>query len=521
MPKLSLLNKIFIGYAALVALILIGFIPRPVIIPAAVLLIVYMLWARLEDAAMFFLRSIPLFIAIPLTTSYDNLNLWRPLALVLFARMIWEYRDQIGRELKSFVSAPAPWLKSHPVTRRLAVLLILAAASLVGATYPITGAVRIIYFVNLSMVPAVIYGLIRQGKLTTERVIDNIAVPTIIVIAVGYLQLISTYLMDVYQFMRLWGEGVQLRHYGQEWSHIAVWVGNTWLAYYGSQLSLRVFSLFPDSHSFPTFVLLGLPALFAISLDKIASQSGHITRWWELVRTRARLSVLLVPVAYLIAILSGTRGIWAAFLGVAVLALSLAWLFKRLDIDATRRRVFSYLSAYLLLFFILFAVAWPIFTSPQFLIGKADLGLLGSRIKSVIDFGETSNSLRLQIWKASLRSIAQHPFLGVGIGNFPVVLDQDIRLARAGSTAHNLYLHVAAEMGVFAALEMIILLASAWWGSVRWFRSSSGMPLIYSGVMILSLPWVLAYVMTDPIIFDERVFLLFAASLALIWANNE
>lgn len=108
----------------------------------------------------------------------------------------------------------------------------------------------------------------------------------------------------------------------------------------------------------------------------------------------------------------------------------------------------------------------------------------------------------------------------VGIGNFPVVLEQDIRLARAGSTAHNLYLHVAAEMGLFAAFELIVLLLSAWWSSVRWFRAADGLPLAYAGSLILYLPWVLLYVLTDPIIFDERVYLLFATTLALVWAHD-
>lgn len=519
--QLSMLNRVSIAYFALFALIIGGAIPRAVIVPATVLLIIFMIRARLEDATMFFIRSIPLFIAIPLTTSYDNLNLWRPLALVVFARLLWEMRDPIIVQARQLASAPTSWLKSHSVARRLSILLVLATLSLINAAHPVTGAVRIIYFLNLSMVPIAVYALIQQGRLSTERVIDNIAIPTIAVIVVGYLQLISTYLMDVYQFMRLWGEGIQLRQFGSEWSHIAVWIGNTWLAYYGPQLSLRVFSLFPDSHSFPTFVLLGIPALLAVTLDKLAVQSEHASRVWQLVRTRARLGILLIPFAFYIVILSGTRGIWAAFAGLPLVFIVVRVILKRLDTSAARQRMFSYLSIYLVLFGLLFAAAWPVFISPQFLIGKADLGLLGNRIRSVIDLGETSNSIRLQIWKASLHSIKQHPFLGVGIGNFPVVLDQKIELARAGSTAHNLYLHVAAEMGVLAALEMTILLVAAWWSTIRWFTNATGKAMVYAGSMIISLPWVLAYVMTDPIIFDERVFLLFATGLALVWAHTE
>jgi O-antigen ligase len=519
MRNISLTNKIFVGYAIIFALIVSGVIPRVVAIPTILGLLAYALWAPLEEGAVFFIRTVPLFIAIPLTSSYDNLNMWRPLALVLFARLLWESRHIIIQEFRSWAGNTSTWLKTHPVTRRVGILLVLACLSLIGAAHPITGAIRIVYFVNLSMVPVVVYALVRQGKLSSERVITNLAIPVMIVIAVGYLQLASTYLMDVYQFMRLWGENIQLRQFGAEWSHIAVWVGNTWLAYYGAQLSLRVFSLFPDSHSFPTFVLLGIPALFALALDPIVriAQSEPIKK---LIRARSSMMILWVPAAFLIAILSGTRGIWAASVGAAGLVMVLIFAFKRWNVGILQRRMFSYVSSYLILFFMLFAVAWPIFISPQFLLGKADWGLLGNRIRSVIDFGETSNALRIKIWKASIVSIKHHPILGVGIGNYPVVLDQDIQLARAGSTAHNLYLHVASEMGIFAALEMIVLLASAWWASITWFRRATGRSLVYSAAMIIYLPWVLAYVLTDPIIFDERVFLMFATSLALIWAHE-
>src|SRR3989338_1880573 len=77
-----------------------------------------------------------------------------------------------------------------------------------------------------------------------------------------------------------------------------------------------------------------------------------------------------------------------------------------------------------------------------------DSKLLAKRVRSIINFGETSNKERIRIWKLYFESIKNHPFLGVGIGNFPVVLNQDLALAKAGSSAHNIYLHIAAEMGI-------------------------------------------------------------------------
>lgn len=515
------LNTIFALYLIVFIAIVTGLIPRETALVAVVLMAVWMLWRPLEDGVLFFVRSVPLFIALPLTSSYDNLNMWRPLAIVIFIRYLLqkETRNDVVIQWQHIRHATGRWLKEHSVSRRLLLLTVLAILSLIGAAHPMVGGVRIIYFVNLSLVPTVVFGLVRRKTLSTELVIRSIAISAVVVIAAGFIQLISTYLMDVYQFMRLWGEDIQLRQFGTRWSYIAVNVGNTWLAYYGDQLSLRVFSLFPDSHSFPTFVLLGIPALFAVGLGPILNLAREFPVR-ALVRRYAHLSILWIPLAYLAAILSGTRGIWASFLGVAALAIILVWWFRRTGADVFHRRIFSYMALYLTVFVFLFGIAWPTFISPQFLVGKSNANLFGHRLRSILDFGETSNGLRLQIWKSTIHSIVRHPVLGVGIGNFPVVLDQDIKLARAGSTAHNLYLHVAAEMGIFAGLELIVLLGAAWLSAIRWFRSADGLSVTYAGAVVLYLPWVLLYVLTDPIIFDERVFLLFGTTLALIWANR-
>ncbi len=489
MKKISTLWWVFFAELGLFGLLVSGALPREFAWALAALLIGYSLWAPIEDGIVLFIMSIPLFIALPITSTFDNFNTWRIVSLVLlvkFALRSWPLPN--WRTIR---------LREHPVVIGLLALLALAALSLIGSQYPLTGIKRIIYFVNLSFVPFMVWALVKQGKLAVERVLQAIAVPTLVVVVVGFLQLISTYLIDIYQFMRLWGERIQLVQFGTQWSQIATQIGNTWFAYYGEQLSLRVFSLFPDSHSFPTFVLLGLPALIALPI---------------------RRKKIWLTLALLIVILSGTRGIWAAAVGVVALVLILSWLFRVQHIDLERRKVFRRGAVWLGVFFLLFAIAWPVFTSPQFLISKGDWSMFAGRIKSVIDFGETSNSQRIAIWHASLVSISRHPLLGVGIGNFPVVLGQDILLARAGSTAHNLYLHVAAEMGILAALIMIALLAHAWWSAWQWFATASGPSLTYAAMLLLYLPWVLAYVLTDPIIFDERVFLMFATTLALVWA---
>ncbi len=131
----------------------------------------------------------------------------------------------------------------------------------------------------------------------------------------------------------------------------------------------------------------------------------------------------------------------------------------------------------------------------------------------------------MEIWKKTAVSIIKHPLLGVGIGNFPTVLSQHTDLAKAGSSAHNLYLNIAAEIGLIGLLASLgilwTILKRGWtvFASPRFDLFGdprSNLLKIYSGAFVLYSLWVLFYSLTDAILFDERVFLIFAINSAVI-----
>jgi O-antigen ligase len=491
-----------VGQLVLFGLIVTGILPRAVVPYLAIALAGYVLWASLEDATVFFVRSIPFFIAIPLTTTFDNFNTWRILAGIIFLK--WLYKE--WPNYRKYLSLP------------LLLLLLTAVLSIIPAPDKILAVKRIIYFVNLSLMGLVIYDL-GQKQDFAKRLIKNISIPIIIVTAIGFLQLGSTYLMDIYQFMGFWAGKVQFNQFGADWSYIVYNLGNTWYAYYGEQISLRMFSLFPDSHSFPQFILLGLPVIFALALKKFEGINLNLKK---LYRTRTGLIIVWVPLVFLAAILTGTRGIWAASLGVAGFGFILMGIFKRIGIQENRKIIFKYMLSYLVLFFLLFSIALPLTASPQFQLYKMDSGLLTKRVGSIINFGETSNKERIRIWKLSLESIKKHPLLGVGLGNFPVVLNQDLSLAKAGSSAHNIYLQIAAEMGIPALIFVFWFLWLLMQGTYNNFVHSKDWEIIvYNGASLIFVPWVLVYCLTDVALFDERAFLLFVATVALILSTKK
>jgi len=511
----KLLNPFFIFHLVFVALVLTGYIPREFVLYETGLLVLYFLFASVEDGLIFFVRSIPLFIAIPLTVNYDNLNQWRLLAIILFLKWLFTWRTwhYIGSAAILFFRKPWLVIKEHSWLVMLKLLFLFSLLSLIYAPDKIEGLKRIIYFLNAALVGIVIVYPTRSEAFI-KRLIKNITIPVIIVVLAGVAQVTATYFMDIYQFIDIWGEGIQLREFGTMWSYIATHIGNTWFAYFGDQLSLRVFSLFPDSHSFPIFLLLGLPAFFAWTLIKPLGQAAKIR---AMLFTRGKIAVLWIPLIFLMMILSGTRGIWAGGIAMVFWVILVLIYLRYSKAGRERMNIFNYLSYYLVIFFLLFAAAYPIFASPQFLVSKGNSLLLEQRLRSILDFGETSIKQRLEIWNKSLVSIKHNPAVGVGIGNFPVVLGQNIQLSKAGSSAHNIYLQVAAEMGLpalAAFLWFLWLVLKQTYG--QFVKSHEPIYQAYFGGLLITLPWVLAYLMTDVAIFDERALLLCVATLAIV-----
>ena len=84
--KIFQLDIVFIAELFLFALIITGVIPREAALYLVVGLAAYVLLAPLEDAVVLFIRSIPLFLALPFTTDFDNFNTWRIISAIIFLK---------------------------------------------------------------------------------------------------------------------------------------------------------------------------------------------------------------------------------------------------------------------------------------------------------------------------------------------------------------------------------------------------------------------------------------------------
>jgi O-antigen ligase len=195
-----------------------------------------------------------------------------------------------------------------------------------------------------------------------------------------------------------------------------------------------------DSNYFAT------TAIFAIVLAFYFMQ-GKRPRWEK------ACCVVCLLLTILAVTFCASRG---GFLGLAVAALFLVW--------RTKRRVRNLLLMGALVLPLSFAL--PMSSLHRFLDPSMDFG---------------STQFHLEAWKAGLHMVEAHPVVGIGLGNFkPLMLsymspetNRDV-----DTVAHNMFIEVAAELGVPA---LLIFLGIFWCtyrtlGKLR--RSTSTHPLI-------------------------------------------
>lgn len=89
---------------------------------------------------------------------------------------------------------------------------------------------------------------------------------------------------------------------------------------------------------------------------------------------------------------------------------------------------------------------------------------------------------RLQLWRAGLRMIAQHPWAGIGLGNFKYTVTQYEATGESlEKIAHNTYIGVAAEMGVPGLLAFVLIVFCAFrnLGRARELSLEEDIPLVF------------------------------------------
>ena len=208
--------------------------------------------------------------------------------------------------------------------------------------------------------------------------------------------------------------------------------------------------------------LLGNPdfsALFLAALVPLSLWLDLEAKKWS-ARIYYGLTVLCLMVAVL---MLGSRGAWLGLV-VELLLMAAATAVLRLG-----RKLF-----------IVLAVTLVVFAGLWYGLGRPSQTNLAGRSLSL---SETNVDLRFAVWDIAEQAIAQHPWLGVGPGNFQVYFEQHRNRALGNQNgvyddAHNWFLQIGSTVGLpFLALNLLLIISALVIGWRRLWKTRDGLAL--------------------------------------------
>ena len=487
---------------------------RDMVILMDAIFIIYALLESLEAATIFTLVSLPLFMALPLSSVSASFAEWRLLIIALF----FNYINTVGWG-KAFAMIAAPLRSFFAIPSRDLRKLITAVVALMGASllsilaahYKVTSLKQIIFYINVFLFFPPIYYIGKQSAAHALRLMWASVASLAVSLMVGFVQLAMVFFIPLHTFWMWWDAHFIELFYGTKLASLLS-VSNTWFSFYKNDPpTIRIFGLFPDSHSFAIFGLIGLASALALGVHTWRKTTCN-AKWFL---------VALVLLDVLSFILSGTRGVWAA--AVLPLIIALAILLRR-QVKLVR------LAQITLAVLIAFAVMFPV---SSFLLSKSQLvsykNATGAdyafrRLTTIASFSDVSNLGRLDIWKGGLESFIHHPLIGIGIGNFPLALGDTISTLKEGASAHNLYLNFAVETGILglaAFLWVLYRIGETVIVTVRRSVPEQGEQRVFLAFTFffgIVFAWILVYNGVDVVLINDKVLLFFVSQLAILYS---
>ena len=322
-----------------------------------------------------------------------------------------------------------------------------------------------LYFISASII---------KNKIQINKIISISIVAALLAGIIGLIQFGSQFIIGQEKIANFWREIISPIFYGESFGAQIISLPS-WFVNISGETYLRSFGFFPDPHMFSFYLGLIIPmVLVFLIFGREEKKEGEVTpprfqkkhnlegdirecrlrekltkanifQWTKNNRRRHDVvspSIIFIILTILISsvLLSFSRGGYLGMFAGLFSVIILSWKFL---IPKIKVVIFLIILAGIISLLI-----------PQ--------NPIANRINSIINLEEGSNAGRLIIWQQAADVFREHPISGVGIGNYSFYLFPEEKY-RTPIYAHNTYLDIASEMGIFALIAWIGIFLSCFW----------------------------------------------------------
>ncbi len=249
---------------------------------------------------------------------------------------------------------------------------------------------------------------------------------------------------------------------------------------------MRAFAIFSDPHIFSFYLGLIIPIAFSLLFLAQDNFEKNITK-------SKKMFFVAFAALVLAELFTFSRGGYA---GMAASFFILLILFRKY-FTSKQKKIFAAIAVCGVIFFT--------FISSSVL----------TRFLSSFNLEEGSNVERIKNWQQGFNMFSDNFLWGVGIGNYSLFLDPTVAY-RTPIYAHNLYLDLGAELGIFALISWLLLIVITIYELYIASKYTSDKLLACLALgLIGSLVWYSAHSFFDTSLYAPNILAMFVVILSL------
>jgi len=471
--------------------LLISFYNLSVLFIMASILFIMISFKYFNQVLCFLILYIPFQIALNITPGID-LASGRILILYLFA--VWIIKSLAEKRFA---------IKLNPQTLLILLFLSIACFSMLGAWDAERAFRKILVFLSIFPLYFIITSINKEGEQAFVRlhgltvinknnhigkILNMLLISGFILSLIGIIQFALQFFISIDPVMKFWSEVIAPLFYGNTFG--AEVVSNpSWLVNIGGAAVLRAISLFPDPHMFSFYLGLLIPIVLA-KVSFPPDKGGWGVK--NIIQNNKILYFILITML-LAELLTFSRGGYLGLIAGVGAVILLSWRYISFN-----KKIILGFAAGIFVLFIMF--------SNQAIV---------NRFLSSFNPGEGSNAERIKNWSQGREVFSDNVLTGVGIGNYSLYLYPTADY-RTPIYAHNLYLDIGAEMGIFALIAWLALIFITIYQLFKLSRSASdNLARSLSIGLIGSFVWFSIHGFFDTPIYSPTILAVFIIILSL------